>query len=132
MKSRPLNLETKLALLAIAQETGCVAFACLSAGISRTTFYKIKRAFECHGFDGLRPPPRRRPRMPNAFPEEIVAKILEETRNFPSYSYNRLAAHLRALGLAISGSGVRKVWNRHRLSRRSDRALWRASIPLAF
>jgi len=116
----------KLAVLTVARESGDVAFACFSSGISRSTFYKIKRAFDLQGVAGLQPQPRRKPRMPNAFSEETVAKVLEETKNFPSYSYTRLAERLRAGGLSISGSGVRKIWERNGLTRKNDRSLWSA------
>lgn len=63
--------------------------------------------------------------MPDAFSEAVVVKVLEETGKFPSYSYNRIAGRLCAQGLRISGSGVRKIWERRGLSRCNDRRLWR-------
>jgi transposase len=121
MGKKQLSVEKKFAALTLAKESGSVAFACFSAGISRSLFYKIKRAYEREGEAGLQPKPRRAPRMPNAFSEAMVARILEETRNFPAHSYERIAARLRTLGLAVSGSGVYKVWKRHGLTRREKR-----------
>ncbi len=121
MKRKSLTSEVRLAVLTLARETGNVAFACFSAGISRSLFYKIKRSFDLHGVEGLQAKPRKKPKMPNAFSEEIIAKVLEETKNFPTFSYKRLAERLRAEGLAISGSGVYKIWKRHHLTTRSVR-----------
>jgi hypothetical protein len=41
MRHRTLNVEAKLAVLTIAKESGSVAFACFSAGVSRSTYYKV-------------------------------------------------------------------------------------------
>lgn len=124
----PLTLQSpliiRLGILQLAKELGCIAEACRRASISRTTFYKMKRAYDLEGHSGLQPTPRRKPRMPNAFSEAVVDQVLEETRKFPSYSYNRIAERLRTQGLKISGSGVRKIWKRKGLNRGTDRRVW--------
>src|SRR5262249_6662696 len=63
-----------------------ISVACKRAGISRSHFYEIKAAFEKYGADGLAPRERRRPRMPNETPPELVENILEMTARFPTYS----------------------------------------------
>lgn len=118
------DLLIRLGVLQLAQALKSVAEACRRAGISRSNFYKIKRAYERSGYLALQPAPRRKPRMPNAFSEAVVERVLEETRKFPSYSYNRIAARLCVQGLKISGSGVRKVWERRGLGRKADRRRW--------
>jgi hypothetical protein len=50
--------------------------------------------------------------MPNEFPPETAAKILDMTRRFPSYSYIRIAGQLALEGVAVSPGGVRKTWER--------------------
>ena len=82
------------------------------AGISRTHFYDIKDAFERYGRDGLAPKERRRPRMPNETPPELVARILEMTAEYPTYRYVRVSQHLRLIGVPASAAQVQGVWAR--------------------
>jgi transposase len=119
------KLLIRLGVLALARELGSISLACVAAGISRSLYYKIKAAYERSGVEGLKPVPRCPPRMPNAFSSEIVEQVLELTRRFPSYSYNRIAARLQSEGMRISGSGVRKIWERRGLHRSADRRLWK-------
>ena len=53
--------------------------------------------------------------MPNEYPQQIVDKILNMTRQFPAYSYVRIAVQLQIEGVSVSASGVRKVWERNGL-----------------
>ena len=94
------------------------------AGIARSSFYEIKKAYEQFGREGLVPRPKRRPRMPNEYPQEIVDKILAMTRQFPAYSYVRIAGQLQIEGVSVSASGVRKVWERNGLVKKLSRYLW--------
>lgn len=119
----PRSFEEKIRLLELAEGLGNVWKVCRAAGISRSSFYEIKKAYERFGKTGLEPKPRRKPKMPNAFSEEIIRMILETTSRFPSYSCQRIAGKLRVGGLTVSGSGVRKVWKRHGLTRREERLL---------
>lgn len=122
MKPRTLSIEEKLRILDLAQELGSIAEACRVAGISRPTYYAIKRVYERDGRAGLTPKPRRKPKMPNAFAEEIVHRILELSSRFPSYSSRRIAHRLGRDGLVVSDSGVRKIWQRHGLKARSGKS----------
>jgi transposase len=98
-----------------------VAAACREAGVARSTFYAVKKAFEREGRAGLEPKARRFPKMPNAFSEEVIERILEMTRRFPSYSGPRIARKLSETGLDVSASGVRKIWKRYGLTTRRQR-----------
>ena len=117
-------IDAKISILQLSRELNNIQKACKVAGIARSSYYEIKKAYEQFGREGLRPKPRRRPRMPNETPPEIVEKILEMTRKYPSYSYNRIANQLQLEGTGISGTGVRKVWARHDLTQKLDRYLW--------
>lgn len=121
MKGRIRSIEEKVRILKSARKLGNIAEACRVAEISRSSFYAIKRAYEREGRSGLETKPRRKPKMPNAFPEEIVRKILEVSARFPSYSPRRIALRLGREGLVLSGSGVRKVWRKHGLVTRLKR-----------
>jgi len=118
---RHYTTQEKREILAMADSLGSVAQACRRAGMSRSTFYALKSAYEKGGEEALRPKPRKSPRMPNAFSHEVVQRILEVTRVFPSYSCTRISVKLRESGVVASGSGVRKVWMRHGLTEKEER-----------
>lgn len=124
MSDQERLIDAKISLLQLAKELNNIQKLCKTAGIARSSFYEIKKAYEQFGREGLKPKPKRRPRMPNETPPEIVEKILDMTRQHPSYSYNRIANQLQMIGVGISGTGVRKVWGRHDLARKLDRYLW--------
>lgn len=124
MSDQERLIDAKISILQLARELKNVQKLCKTAGIARSSFYEIKKAYEQFGREGLRPKPKRRPRMPNETPPEIVEKILGMTRRHPSYSYNRIANELQLEGVGISGTGVRKVWARHELTKKLDRYLW--------
>lgn len=124
MNSKDRLIDAKISILQLANELKNISKACKTAGIARSSFYEIKKAYEQFGRDGLQPRPRRKPRMPNEIAADIETKILDHTRENPSYSYNRIAGQLQLLGIAISGTGVRKVWQRHDLCRKLSRYLW--------
>lgn len=91
MSDQERLIDAKISLLQLARELKNVQQLCKTAGIARSSFYEIRKAYEQFGREGLRPKPKRRPRMPNETPPEIVEKILGMTRRHPSYSYNRIA-----------------------------------------
>jgi transposase InsO family protein len=124
MSTQERLISAKVSLLQLAQELGNISKACKKARIARSSFYEIKKAYEQFGREGLAPKPKRTPRMPNAFDEEMTAKILDMTRRYPSYSYNRIAQQLQLSGVSVSGGGVRKVWDRQGLTRKLARFLW--------
>jgi transposase InsO family protein len=124
MSTKEQLIKARLGVLALAQELDNIRLACKRAGISKSQFYEIKAAYEKYGAEGLAPQARRKPRMPNQTPPEIEAKILQMTEQFPTYSYVRLSLQLRLIGLGVSASAVRAVWQRHGLTLRIDRLLW--------
>lgn len=119
--SRRYSSEEKFLVLVLANALGSATAACRQMGMSRSTFYLLRRAYAAGGRPGLEPKPRRPPRMPNAFTEETVARILEMTARFPSYSYRRISGKLLASGVNVSPSGVRKVWGRKALTKKEER-----------
>jgi transposase InsO family protein len=124
MDTREKLIAARLSMLALADELKNISRACQVAGISRTHFYEIKAAFERYGRDGLAPQPRRRPRMPNETPPELVARILEMTAEYPTFSYVRISEQLKLVGVPASAAAVRGVWTREGLLKRYDRLLW--------
>ncbi|MGH2626538.1 MAG: helix-turn-helix domain-containing protein [Anaerolineales bacterium] len=124
MSTRDKLIRARLGMLALAEELQNISLACKRAGITRSHFYEIKAAFEKYGPEGLAPQARRRPRMPNQTPPELEARILEMTERYPTMSYLRLAQQLRLVGVGVSPSTVRSVWQRHGLTLRYQRLLW--------
>jgi transposase InsO family protein len=124
MDTREKLISARVGMLALADELKNISRACQVAGISRTHFYDIKTAFEKYGRDGLAPRERRRPRMPNETPAELVARILEMTAEYPTYSYVRVSQQLRLIGVPASAAQVRGAWAREGLLKRFDRLLW--------
>lgn len=121
----PENVVTRrLDILALARELKNVSEACKQAGISRSRFYEIKSAFDKDGLKGLTPQPRRKPRMPNQTPPELVEPILNMTARYPTYSYIRVSSKLRASGCQVVPSTVRAVWKQQGLNSCLERLLW--------
>jgi transposase len=121
----PENVVTRrLDVLALARELKNVSQACKQAGISRSRFYEIKSAFDKDGLKGLTPQPRRKPRMPNQTPSELVEPILNMTARYPTYSYIRVSAKLRAIGCQVVPSTVRAVWKQQGLNSCLERLSW--------
>ena len=113
--------QSRLAVLALAEELGSVTEACRQAGISRSRFYELKRAFQSHGTAGLVARPHSKPRMPNQTPHELEQIILDLTLQFPTYSYVRISKKLRDCGVKAPASSVRAIWERHELTTCQER-----------
>jgi len=109
-------VQSRMAVLALAERLKNVTEACRRAGISRSRFYELKRAFQNHGAAGLAPSSRPKPRMPNQTPAELEQSILNITLQFPTYSYFRISKKLRESGVNASPSTVRAIWERHDLT----------------
>lgn len=124
MSNQDRLIDAKISILLLAEKLESISEACKVAGIARSSFYEIKKAYEQAGRDGLIPKPKRRPHMPNKYPQEIVDKILEMTRRYPSYSYVRIAGQLQIEGVSVTPGGVRKTWERQGLVRKLSRYLW--------
>ena len=117
-------VQRRLEILGLARELGNVRKACQRSGISRSRFYELKNAFDQQGAAGLKPQPRRKPRMPNQTPPEMVKPILNMTARYPTYSYIRVSAKLRAGGCNAAPSTVRLVWEQRGLNSCIKRLLW--------
>jgi hypothetical protein len=124
MNTREQLIKARLGLLALALEQKNIAKACKLAGVSRSHFYAIKRAYEAFGRDGLAPRIRRTPRMPNQTPPELEQQILAMTEQYPTGSYLRLAAQFKRNGVQITAGMVRYVWDRNGLNTRVSRLHW--------
>ena len=114
----------RVALFAHVQQVG-VTRACADFQVHRATYYRWRRQVVRHGLDILRPRERRRPRMPNQFPDWVERQIVTFALANPGLGPRRLAAQLAQPNpfgvLKVSGSGVLKVLHRHGLWTRERR-----------
>jgi Helix-turn-helix domain len=124
MTTRDQLIRARLGILAMAAELRNTAKACKLAGVSRSQFYAMKKAYELHGKEGLAPRVRRKPEMPNRTPVQLEEQILLQTRKYPRISYVRLAGEMRSEGENVTPTMVRYVWQRHGLSTQSARRAW--------
>jgi hypothetical protein len=108
----------------MAAELRNVAKACKLAGMSRSQFYALRKAYKTSGREGLAPRTRRTPEMPNRTPAAIEQQILVKTQKNPAVSYLRLAQDLMHEGFAVTPTMVRYVWQRYGLSTRVARLRW--------
>ncbi|MBX3351038.1 MAG: helix-turn-helix domain containing protein [Nitrospira sp.] len=117
-------IRARLAILTLADELKNVVKACRLAGVSRSHFYAMKKAYEAYGHEGLAPRVRRKPTMPNRTPAAVEKLILSKTRDNPTVSYIRLAGQIQRDGISVTPGMVRYVWQREGLSTRSARVQW--------
>jgi transposase len=125
MTIRDQLIRARFAILAMAGELNNIAKACKIAGVSRSQFYGMKKAYELNGKEGLAPRTPRKPEMPNRTPAVLEEQILLQTRKNPLISYVRLAGEINSKGGgSVTPSMVRYVWQRHGLSTQSARRTW--------
>jgi hypothetical protein len=124
MTNQEQLIRARLAILIMAAELKNVARVCRLAGVSRSRFYAMKKAYELNGKEGLAPRVRRKPDMPNRTPASLEERILRHTRRSPLVSYVRLARDMKSDEGNVTPAMVRYVWQRHGLSTRSARIEW--------
>jgi transposase InsO family protein/molybdenum-dependent DNA-binding transcriptional regulator ModE len=123
--------QRRIALLALARETGNVAAACRSFGISRTRYYEWKNRADRYGLEALMPKERRAPQMPSATPTHVVERLLTLAVLEPTIGCRQYADRLSDQGFVIAKSTVQKILVEHGLSRRSQRLARAAAIAAA-
>ena len=117
-------IRARLGILTMAAEIKSVAKVCKLAGVSRSQFYAMKKAYATYGREGLAPRHRRKPQMPNRTPAAIEHQILLKTQIDPTISYIKLAEAIKLDGTTVTATMVRYVWQRHGLSTRTARIRW--------
>ncbi len=115
---------SKLSLLELARELDSVSKACKITGYSRQQFYEIRRNYQTFGAAGLldRLPGARGPH-PNRVAAQIETAILDYCLEYPTHGCLRVAQELALRGITVSSGGVRGVWERHNLLKRTARLL---------
>ena len=123
-------LRDRIALLELARQLGNVARACALMGVSRDTYYRLKRQHDNGGEVALAPISRARPLLGNRVEPRIERAVLELAVGEPAFGQARIAAQLAAQGLGVSPAGVRGILMRHGLQTRRLRLRARASPRL--
>ena len=104
-------------ILEHARKTGNIMKACGYSGVSRSTFYLWKRAYQAGGEQGL---VRKKPiphQMPNQTPEEAVEKVQRLRRTY-QLGPIRIVWYLeRCHAIRISDARVYRILKRHGLNR---------------
>lgn len=121
MTQQQYIINRKVNIVELAQTLGNISEACRNLGVSRQHYYDIKGAIAEDGIEGLLEKSRRSPRVANRISPEIEKLILEYALEYPTHGQARVENELKAKGIRISSGGVRGVWGRHNLLRKTDR-----------
>ena len=116
-----MKIKDKLILLELAGLSKNVSVACEYMGVSRKTYYQIKRAFDEGGVEALAGKSRKVPNVKNRVPEHIEQAVLKLSRRDPLLGKKKISKILKERGLEISPNGVLNVWGRHGLKSKEDR-----------
>ena len=114
-------INRKMNIVELAEKLGNISDACRNLGVSRQHYYDIKTAIQEDGLDGLLEKSRRQPRVGNRVSPEIEQKILDYSLELPTHGQVRVSNELKAQGIMVSCGGVRGVWLRHDLEKKSKR-----------
>ncbi|MBF0274934.1 MAG: DDE-type integrase/transposase/recombinase [Nitrospinae bacterium] len=111
----------KLNILDLASQLGNISDACRKLGVSRQHYYDIKSALEEEGVEGLLEKARNKPRIGNRVAPRIEERVLAYSLEFPTHGQIRVANELKQEGVMLSPGGVRGIWLRNSLERKSLR-----------
>jgi hypothetical protein len=114
-------INRKLNIVELANKLGNISEACRNIGVTRQHYYDIKQAIQEDGIEGLLEKSRKAPRIGNRVSSEIEQKILDYSLEYPTHGQVRVENELKAKGIIVSSGGVRGVWLRHDLEKKSKR-----------
>jgi len=121
MTQQQYIINRKLSIIDLGKTLGNISDACRKLGVSRQHYYDIKKAIEEEGLDGLLAKSRQVPRIGNRVPLEIEQKLLDYSLQYPTHGQVRTSNELKRQGIILSAGGVRSIWLRHNLERKSHR-----------
>jgi transposase InsO family protein len=117
-----LRVRYKMLILELAKKSGNVAKTCRNFDVTKSSFYKWKKAYDLGGKEGLK---RKKPiayHHPKQISKEIITKILDLRKEY-QLGPERIKWYLeRYHGISISESSVSRTLVRHGVSRLSKKA----------
>ena len=84
-------------------------------GVSRKTYYQIKKAYDEGSVEALASKSHRVPNLKNRVSEHIEEAVLRLSLKNPSFGKKKVSRILREQGNQISPNGVMNVWERQEL-----------------
>lgn len=121
MKQETFNAYNKYRILKHGKRTGNISETCEIFGISRTTFYQWKNAYEQHGMKGLEVKEPKAPDMPNKVSAAVEREILNYVKLNPADGPRRIYYELKSEDFEVGESGVYNVLKRNTLTTRDRR-----------
>ena len=110
-----MTIREKLMLLEMADFGKNISAVCRYMGVSRKTFYQIKKAFDDGGVEALAPKLRRVPNLKNRVPEYVEDAVLKLSRENPTFGKKKISRILKEQGVQISPNTVLAVWERNEM-----------------
>jgi transposase InsO family protein len=104
--------------------TSSVRDLCKKYGMSRKWFYKFKKRFELHGFEGLHDKIRQSPSMPHKLSLEKRLAILDVVYDKPVRGAQYIAMRLAEKGIYVSEGAIWNFLSSEELNTRRKRRLW--------
>jgi hypothetical protein len=105
----------KAELLWLAEELRNVTRACAIVGLSRDSFYRVRKRFVAGGAEALANTSRRQPNLKNRVDPRIEEAVVTLAIDQPRWGRAKVASALARRDLVISPAGIRCVWLRHNL-----------------
>ena len=121
MTQQQYIINRKLNIFELSEQLGNISEACRRLGVSRSHYYDIKTALQEEGVSGLLEKARNKPRIGNRVAPEIDERVLSYSLENPMHGQTRTANELKIEGVIVSPGGIRSIWLRHELERRSLR-----------
>ncbi|HOP48314.1 MAG TPA: helix-turn-helix domain-containing protein [Desulfobacteraceae bacterium] len=110
-----LTIREKLMLLEMAAFGKNVSAVCRYMGVSRKTYYQIKKAYEDCGVEGLAPKLHSSQNFKNRVSDDVEDAVLRLFRKNPGFGKKKISRTLKEQGTQISPNTVKAVLKRNDL-----------------
>jgi transposase InsO family protein len=127
MTQQEIIVNARRSLLVFAQRQG-ITKACQEFGVSRTTFYKLKKQLLETG--SLEPRIRRKPRMPNQISITKKKILLRMIQDHPNWGPDRYAYEFRGQGIFIASRTIWRWLTKFGLNKRYKRLIYLETLKL--
>lgn len=116
------NLRCKLITM-VKEEGVSVKDACQTVGVSTSTYYKYKKLYEKHGFEGLKEKVSRSEIEERHISIEDKAKILDIIKNNPEYGAKRISEELNKESYGFTEIDEKRIYDELKKSRLNTKKL---------